>query len=139
MMMARKVRRCCCGKAAMGSRRFSKVACGLVTGALLWGSAVQSPFAGLRSEVGDTGADAASNDPVGNAGGAVVAQATDPAKRFLGKGPADLIRELGPPTKVMPSDVKGGKIFIYAKPGQPRQVFETDGTNKIDLAVTVQQ
>jgi hypothetical protein len=73
-----------------------------------------------------------------SAGNGISPSRDDPARRFLGKGPADMMRELGPPTKVMPSDVKGGKIYVYSQPGMPRYVFETDGTNRIDLAVTVE-
>lgn len=62
----------------------------------------------------------------------------DPAKRFIGKGPGDLFKELGPPSQVIPFPNTGGKMFIYAEPGKPHYVFETNGLNRIDRAATVQ-
>jgi hypothetical protein len=64
--------------------------------------------------------------------------ANDPAKRFIGKGPGDLFKELGPPSQTIPFPPTGGKMFIYAEPGKPHYVFETNGLNRIDRAATVQ-
>jgi hypothetical protein len=113
-----------CGGTAWRNAWRAETVCGLVAGGLLWSCSAQNqPL--LTGSVSDAPKAASDNS------------ASDPARRFIGKGPADVMRELGPPTKVMPSDVTGGKIYVYARPGQPRYVFETDRTNKIDLAVTV--
>jgi hypothetical protein len=68
----------------------------------------------------------------------VFVPADDPAKRFIGKGPGDLFKELGPPSQTIPFPPTGGKMFIYAEPGKPHYVFETNGLNRIDRAATVQ-
>jgi hypothetical protein len=68
----------------------------------------------------------------------VFVPANDPAKRFIGMGPGDLFKELGPPSQVIPFPPTGGKMFIYAEPGKPHYVFETNGLNRIDRAATVQ-
>jgi len=68
----------------------------------------------------------------------VFVPANDPAKRFIGKGPGDLFKELGPPTETIPMPDTGGKMFIYNQPGQPHYVFETNGLNRIYRASTIQ-
>lgn len=66
---------------------------------------------------------------------------SDPAKRWLGKGVDEIERELGPPTEVITlQEVRGGggKMFLYANPGQPHMIFETDpGSQTIDKAETI--
>lgn len=110
--------------------RPAAIVLGVVAGGLLWSCNAQNPPPPAGVSAG------AAQAKSGNTAG-IGAPADDPVRRFLGKGPAELIRELGPPTKVMPSDVTGGKIYVYARPGA-RYVFETGGTNRIDLAVTVE-
>jgi hypothetical protein len=62
----------------------------------------------------------------------------DSVKRFVGHGAALMLKEMGPPTSVSPTDMTGGKIYIYAKPGQPHYVFQTNGQNIVQW-VTVTQ
>jgi hypothetical protein len=63
---------------------------------------------------------------------------SDPAQRWIGKGVDEMERELGPPTEVIPVQEDrggGGKIFLYANPGQPHMVFQTDpGSQTINKA-----
>jgi hypothetical protein len=62
----------------------------------------------------------------------------DFAKHFIGKEVGVMFKELGPPTSVSPTDLTGGKIYIYAKRGQPHYVFQTDGLNIVRQATVAQ-
>jgi hypothetical protein len=66
----------------------------------------------------------------------------DPAQQWLGKGVDAMEKDLGAPTEVITLEEDrggGGKMFLYAKPGQPHMVFETaPGSQTIDKAETVE-
>jgi hypothetical protein len=65
----------------------------------------------------------------------------DPAKQWIGRTLNELQAQLGPPSDVITElgDTDGGgKIIVYAQPGQPHMVFETaPGSQTISKARTI--
>lgn len=70
------------------------------------------------------------------------AASPDPARQWLGRDVGDLEKQLGTPTNVITLQGNrrgGGKIILYANPGQAHMVFETaPGSQTINKALTVE-
>ena len=65
----------------------------------------------------------------------------EPRKEFLaqwvGKGPTEVEKAFGRPTRIEPTDDSGGTRYFYREPGQQHYIFEFDAHNKVANAAQV--